>query len=54
VLADKFGLATAMQIAPLCSIPVIVALVLGLRKYPSSLRKVAPADVVASHAGTPR
>ena len=54
ILADKFGLATAMQIAPLCSIPVIVALVLGLRKYPSSLRKVAPAEAVPSHAGTSR
>jgi len=48
ILADRLGLATAMQIAPLCSIPVIVALVIGLRKYPASLRKVAPAEVGTS------
>jgi MFS family permease len=47
ILADRFGLATAMQIVPLVSVLVIAALALGLRAYPGSLRRVAAAEVVA-------
>lgn len=39
VLADRLGLADAMQIVPLVSVPVIVALVIGLKAYPSSIRR---------------
>ncbi|HEV7187587.1 MAG TPA: MFS transporter [Blastococcus sp.] len=44
ILADKFGLATAMQVVPLAAVGALVFLVLGRRAYPSSLAKVnAPA-----------
>ncbi|PQP24516.1 MFS transporter [Rhodococcus opacus] len=41
VLADRFGLVTALQIAPLIYIVAIVALVLGKRAYPAGRRKLA-------------
>ena len=40
ILADRFGLATAMQIVPLAAVPALVFLVLGRRAYPASLAKV--------------
>ena len=43
VLADRFGLATAMKIIPLVSVGVIVALIIGRVTYHASLRKVNPA-----------
>ncbi len=43
VLADRMGLAHALKLLPLISIPVVVALVLGRQTYVSSLRKVNPA-----------
>jgi MFS family permease len=44
IIADKFGLATAMQVVPLAAVGALVFLVLGRRAYPSSLAKVnAPA-----------
>jgi MFS family permease len=44
ILADKFGLATAMQIVPLAAVGALAFLVLGRRAYPASLAKVnAPA-----------
>ncbi len=46
VLADRLGLQGAMQVVPLISVLVIVALVVGRRAYPSSLRRVG------AHAGT--
>jgi predicted MFS family arabinose efflux permease len=42
VLADHFGLVTAMKVIPFVSIPVIVALFIGRQTYTSSLRKVNP------------
>ena len=42
ILADHFGLVTAMKIIPFVSIPVIVALLVGRHTYMSSLRKVNP------------
>ena len=39
ILADRLGLATAMQIVPLMSIAAIVALVIGLRAYPASVAR---------------
>ena len=47
VLADRMGLAGAMQIVPLVSIPVIICLVIGLRKYPASLRRAKSLQPVA-------
>jgi MFS family permease len=40
ILADKFGLATAMQIVPLAAVGALVFLVLGRRAYPAGLAKV--------------
>src|SRR5690349_15661693 len=40
MLADRFGLATAMQIVPLAAVGALVFLVLGRRAYPASLAKV--------------
>ena len=39
VLADRLGLADAMQVVPFVSVAVIIALVVGLRAYPSSVRR---------------
>ena len=43
-LADKVGLVDAMKVAPLVSVLAIVALLIGRRVYPSSLRRIATAD----------
>ena len=43
-IADKVGLVDAMKFAPLVSVLAIVALLIGRRAYPSSLRRVATAD----------
>lgn len=40
ILADRFGLATAMQIVPLAAVGALVFLVLGRRAYPAGLAKV--------------
>jgi predicted MFS family arabinose efflux permease len=40
ILADRFGLATAMQIVPLAAVGALIFLVLGRRAYPASLAKV--------------
>jgi MFS family permease len=42
-LADKVGLVDAMKVAPLVSVLAIVALLIGRRVYPSSLRRVGTA-----------
>ena len=42
-LADKVGLVDAMKFAPLVSVLAIVALLIGRRAYPSSLRRVGTA-----------
>jgi MFS family permease len=41
ILADKYGLATAMRIVPLVAVGALVFLVLGRRAYPASLAKVS-------------
>lgn len=41
VLADRLGLATALQIAPLVYIAAIGALVVGARAYPAGLRRLS-------------
>jgi MFS family permease len=43
ILADRFGLVTAMKIVPLVAIGAILFLVLGRLAYPSSLRKLEAA-----------
>ena len=40
ILADKIGLVDAMKIVPLISVLAIVALLIGRRAYPSSIRRV--------------
>jgi MFS family permease len=45
-IADKVGLVDAMKVAPLVSVLAIVALLIGRRLYPSSLRRVATSDAV--------
>lgn len=45
ILADRFGLATALRIVPLIGIPVLIALVIGRRAYPASLERVRAARV---------
>ena len=45
-LADKVGLVDAMKVAPLVSVLAIVALLIGRRVYPSSLRRVGNAGSV--------
>src|SRR3954471_24660775 len=40
IIADKFGLATAMQVVPLAAVGALIFLVLGRRAYPRSLAKV--------------
>ena len=40
ILADKYGLATAMRIVPLVAVGALVFLVLGRRAYPAGLAKV--------------
>ena len=47
ILADKYGLTTAMKLVPFIAVAAIVALLLGRVAYPSSLRRpgvVAAAD----------
>lgn len=39
MIADRLGLAAAMRIVPLVSVPAILALVIGLRAYPASIRR---------------
>jgi predicted MFS family arabinose efflux permease len=39
ILADRMGLVDAMKIVPLISIPAIIALLIGRRAYPSSIRR---------------
>ncbi|MEU4430008.1 MFS transporter [Nocardia rhamnosiphila] len=41
VLADRIGLGSALQLAPLTYLAAIAALVLGKRVYPAGLRKLA-------------
>jgi hypothetical protein len=41
VLADRLGLVTALQIAPLVYVAAIAALVLGRRLYPAAIRQTA-------------
>jgi MFS family permease len=43
ILADQFGLSTAMRIVPVVSVLAIAALLVGRRAYPASLRKVQEA-----------
>jgi MFS family permease len=43
ILADKYGLVTAMKIVPFVSVAVIAALLVGRQTYTASLRKVNPA-----------
>jgi MFS family permease len=43
ILADRLGLADAMQVVPFVSVLVIVALLVGLRAYPASLRRTRAA-----------
>ncbi len=43
-IADKVGLVDAMKVAPLVSVLAIVALLVGRRVYPSSLRRIASTD----------
>jgi len=43
-IADKVGLVDAMKFAPLVSVLAIVALLIGRRAYPSSLRRIGTAD----------
>ena len=45
ILADRFGLETAMQLVPLAAVAALVFLVLGRRAYPASLAKVNAAAV---------
>ena len=45
-LADRIGLVDAMKVAPLVSVLAIVALLIGRRVYPSSLRRVGNAGSV--------
>ena len=40
VVADHVGLATTMRYVPLVSVPAILALLIGCRAYPSSLRRL--------------
>jgi MFS family permease len=39
ILADRMGLSGALQVVPFVSVPVIIALVVGLRAYPRSVRR---------------
>ena len=39
LLADQVGLVDAMKIMPLVSVLVIIALLIGRRAYPSSIRR---------------
>jgi MFS family permease len=39
LVADQIGLVDAMRIMPFVSVPVIVALLVGRRAYPSSIRR---------------
>jgi predicted MFS family arabinose efflux permease len=41
ILADRLGLATAMQIVPLAGVAALVFLLIGRRLYPSSLARVS-------------
>lgn len=43
-IADRVGLVDAMKVAPLVSVLAIVALLIGRRAYPSSLRRIGTAD----------
>jgi MFS family permease len=46
ILADKFGLVTAMELVPLVAVPALIALLIGRKAYPKSLAKVAAAQQV--------
>ncbi|MEU4221180.1 MFS transporter [Actinoplanes sp. NPDC026623] len=43
ILADRFGLQTAMKYVPLVAVVAIVLLFLGRRAYPASIRRLEPA-----------
>jgi MFS family permease len=45
ILADRFGLETAMQVVPLAAVGALLFLYLGRRAYPASLAKVNAAAV---------
>ncbi|MGV9867670.1 MFS transporter [Rhodococcus koreensis] len=47
LLADRFGLVTALQIAPLIYVVAIVALILGKRAYPAGRRKLAALTAIS-------
>jgi predicted MFS family arabinose efflux permease len=49
-IADRVGLVDAMKVAPLVSVLAIVALLIGRRAYPSSLRRVRNGAVDPSDA----
>ena len=43
ILADRFGLAHAMQIVPLAAAGALIALLIGRKVYPRSLARVTAA-----------
>ncbi|MBC2641174.1 MULTISPECIES: MFS transporter [unclassified Rhodococcus (in: high G+C Gram-positive bacteria)] len=47
LLADRFGLVTALQIAPLIYVVAIAALILGKRAYPAGRRKLAALTAIS-------
>ena len=47
-IADRIGLVDAMKVAPLVSVLAIIALLIGRRAYPSSLRRVHTVGAVDS------
>src|SRR3954447_12442937 len=51
ILADRFGLASAMKVMPLVAVGALVALVIGRRAHPAGLVRVGPATVTR---GPPR
>ena len=51
ILADKYGLTTAMKLVPFIAVPAIVALLLGRVAYPSSLRRLGVVAAADSRGG---
>ena len=52
-IADRVGLVDAMKVAPLVSVIAMVALLIGRRAYPSSLRRVGSVDSVGTSTAAP-
>ncbi|WP_203832874.1 MFS transporter, partial [Actinoplanes lobatus] len=51
ILADRFGLETAMRYVPLAAVGAVILLIAGRQAYPSSIRRLEPAAATDAQDG---